>query len=104
MSYAQSVYDTACLVSGLGDFGLVFEAHVVVWWQTNQSSQNIVDGSLLLEQSIHDRGLWRHKRSLAEVAEDGEDRVEVFVFSHSFGLVCDTGHEFSQNSQIEDGW
>lgn len=66
---------TLVLADHVGYF--VFEHHVVDGSKTHACSHDVVNTGSLAEEGVDNRRAWRYLGCLAQVAEDGEDAVEV---------------------------
>lgn len=75
------------LMPGRSVGALEVHVHGVVWRQSDQSTENVFDADSLLEQGIDDIAAALNKWGLAQVGEDGQDRVEGLELG-LFGGVC----------------
>ena len=79
---------------------LVLKHHVVIRLKTDASSENVDDALSLLGESVDNGSSSGHFRSLQEIAENGEDGVEVLETLASFIAHSDTLADLSENNEI----
>lgn len=82
----------------------VLKSQVVLRSQSYTSTENVINASSLLEESVHTWGILRNQRSLAEVGENRKNWVEVSELSFPLLLHLDAGGKFSKDAKVVDDW
>jgi len=80
---------------------LVLKKHVVAWGETNASTEDVLNAFTLTGKGVDDRSAFRDLGALEEIREDGEDGGKALRLVHALCLVCDTGHELSEDDKVE---
>ena len=82
-------------------FVLALEQHVVDGREPDTGAEHVLDARSLAEQRVDDRRARRHQRRLAQVAEQGEDRVEPLPLAARHAE-RDAFAQLGEDHQVED--
>lgn len=80
------------------------QGHVALWWDSYAGFENILDGTSLLEEGIHDgRTVW-HQRGLTEIRQNGQNIAKTAVFLVRFvgWFELYPGANFGEDCQVQN--
>lgn len=80
----------------------MLEQHVIIRRQAQAGSQNVIDASALLEQSVYDGGAGWHQRRLAQITQNREHRMKTGIFRVLRTFELDASAEFGEQDEVKD--